>query len=117
MMYSTRPLSLPPPSNQVFIFRDYLPVIVGDEAMKRQLGPYPGYDENVNPSIANVFATAAFRFAHLTIQPTLFRLDEFFRESTRFPSFALFKGFSTPWRVIFEGECWGVGMPGKVSTR
>ncbi|XP_037547967.1 eosinophil peroxidase [Nematolebias whitei] len=88
---------------QVFVFRDYLPHIVGDEAMRRQLGPYPGYNPNVDPSIANVFATAAYRFAHLAIQPVLSRLDENYREHPRFPSVPLFKAFFTPWRVVFEG--------------
>uniref|UniRef100_A0AAQ4QKH5 Myeloid-specific peroxidase n=1 Tax=Gasterosteus aculeatus aculeatus TaxID=481459 RepID=A0AAQ4QKH5_GASAC len=88
---------------QVFVFRDYLPHIVGDEAMLRQLGRYPGYDSNVDPSIANVFATAAYRFAHLAIQPFLARLDERYNESPRFPNVPLFKAFFTPWRIVYEG--------------
>lgn len=90
--------------SQVFVLRDYLPHIVGDEAMRTQLGPYPGYNPNVDPSISNVFATAAYRFAHLTIQPVLSRLDENYREHPRFPSVPLFMSFFTPWRVVFEGE-------------
>lgn len=88
---------------QVFVFRDYLPHIVGPDAMRRHLGRYPGYNANVDPSIANVFATAAYRFAHLAIQPFLFRLDANYREHPQFPSVPLFKAFFTPWRVIFEG--------------
>ncbi|KAM7369063.1 hypothetical protein PAMP_013362 [Pampus punctatissimus] len=87
----------------VFVFRDYLPHIVGDDAMRRQLGRYPGYNPNVNPSIANVFATAAYRFAHLAIQPVLSRLDDNNTENRQFPSVPLFKAFFTPWRIIFEG--------------
>lgn len=89
---------------QVFVFRDYLPHIVGPDAMRTQLGRYPGYNPNVDPSIANVFATAAYRFAHLAIQPFLARLDANYREDPRFPSVPLFKAFFTPWRIIFEGE-------------
>lgn len=89
------------------MFRDYLPHIVGDDAMRRQLGRYPGYNPNVDPSIANVFATAAYRFAHLAIQPSLSRLDANYRENTRFPSVPLFKAFFTPWRIIFEGALSG----------
>ncbi|XP_054468026.1 eosinophil peroxidase isoform X1 [Anoplopoma fimbria] len=107
---------------QVFVFRDYLPHIVGDDAMRRQLGRYPGYNPNVDPSIANVFATAAYRFAHLAIQPFLGRLDENFRETSRFPSVPLFKAFFTPWRIIFEGGIDPLlrgltGSPAKLNTQ
>ncbi|KAM4719236.1 uncharacterized protein FYW61_015078 [Anableps anableps] len=61
-------------------------------------------------------------FAHLAIQPVLFRLDANYREHPRFPSVPLFKAFLTPWRVIFEG---GVdpllrgllGRPAKLNTQ
>ncbi|XP_076876541.1 eosinophil peroxidase isoform X2 [Brachyhypopomus gauderio] len=89
--------------HQIIVFRDYLPHIVGTEAMKKELGHYTGYDPNVVPTIANVFATAAFRFAHLTIQPLVFRLDENFQNHPTFPSVPLFEAFFAPWRVIFEG--------------
>ncbi|XP_029024779.1 eosinophil peroxidase [Betta splendens] len=88
---------------QLFVFRDYLPHIVGDEAMRRQLGRYPGYDPDVDPTISNVFATAAYRFAHLAIQPFVPRLDQNYREDPQFPSVPLFMAFFTPWRVVFEG--------------
>jgi len=90
--------------SQIFSFRDYLPQIVGNAAMRRQLGCYPGYDPNVDPSIANVFATAAYRFAHLAIQPALSRLGANYQESPQFPSVPLFKAFFTPWRLVFEGK-------------
>ncbi|KAI4875193.1 hypothetical protein NFI96_000076 [Prochilodus magdalenae] len=89
--------------HQIVVFRDYLPHIVGPDAMKRLLGPYPGYDANVDPSISNIFATAAYRFAHATIQPLVFRLDENFQNHPQFPSVPLFESFFAPWRVIFEG--------------
>ncbi|KAK3549951.1 hypothetical protein QTP86_016857 [Hemibagrus guttatus] len=88
---------------QIIVFRDYLPHIVGTEAMRRQLGRYPGYNANVNPTISNVFATAAYRFAHATIQPVIFRVDENFQENQRNPSVPLQLAFFTPWRIIFEG--------------
>lgn len=96
-------LCLPTHHPQVFVFRDYLRHIVGDDAMRRYLGRYRRYNPDVDPSIANVFATAAYRFAHLAIQPTLSRLDVTFRENRQFPSVPLFKAFFTPWRIIFEG--------------
>ncbi|KAI5622605.1 eosinophil peroxidase isoform 1 precursor, partial [Silurus asotus] len=89
--------------HQIIVFRDYLPYIVGTEAANKKLGRYPGYDPNVNPTIANVFATAAYRFAHATLQPLIFRLNETFQEHPRFPSVPLHKAFFTPWRIIYEG--------------
>ncbi|XP_045886240.1 eosinophil peroxidase-like [Micropterus dolomieu] len=88
---------------QVFMFRDYLPHILGADMVRTQLGCYPGYDPNVDPSIANVFATAAFRFGHLTVQPLLPRLDANNKEHSQFPSVPLFKAFFAPWRIVFEG--------------
>ncbi|KAG5840312.1 hypothetical protein ANANG_G00187480 [Anguilla anguilla] len=88
---------------QVITFRDYLFYIVGPDYMERYLPAYPGYDENVDPSIANVFATAAFRFAHMAIQPFIFRLDENYSENPAHPSVLLHKAFFTPWRLLFEG--------------
>lgn len=86
------------------MFKEYLPHIVGPDAYNRHLGLYPGYDENVDPTIANVFATAAFRFAHLAIQPMIFRLNENYQNHPQFPSVPLYEAFFSPWRVIFEGE-------------
>ncbi|XP_042344621.1 eosinophil peroxidase-like [Plectropomus leopardus] len=89
--------------SQVITYRDYLRLIVGPDYMAMKLSTYPGYDENMNPSISNVFATAAYRFAHLTIQPTIFRLNERYQEHPKFPSPLLHKAFFAPWRVIHEG--------------
>ncbi|XP_062396246.1 eosinophil peroxidase-like [Sardina pilchardus] len=89
---------------QVITFRDYLLHIVGPDILNgAELGPYPGYDENVDPSISNVFATAAYRFAHLAIQPFMFRLNETYEEHPQFPSVLFHQNFFTPWRLVFEG--------------
>ncbi|XP_070712177.1 eosinophil peroxidase-like [Pempheris klunzingeri] len=88
---------------QVLTFRDYLLHIVGPDVMSRDLSTYPGYDEDVDPSISNVFATAAYRFAHLMIQPFMFRLNEQYQEHSDYPSPLLHKAFFTPWRITFEG--------------
>uniref|UniRef100_A0A6Q2X2F0 C1q domain-containing protein n=1 Tax=Esox lucius TaxID=8010 RepID=A0A6Q2X2F0_ESOLU len=101
---------------------DYLVHIVGPDLIKKKLSSYPGYDENVDPTIASVFATAAFRFAHPTIQPFQFRLDENYNESPRYPSPLLHNAFFTPWRIIFEGGLDPVvrglvGRPNKLNTQ
>uniref|UniRef100_A0A8C1VXX2 Myeloid-specific peroxidase n=1 Tax=Cyprinus carpio TaxID=7962 RepID=A0A8C1VXX2_CYPCA len=108
--------------NQILVFKEYLPHIVGPDAYNRHLGLYPGYDENVDPTIANVFATAAFRFAHLAIQPMIFRLNENYQNHPQFPSVPLYEAFFSPWRVIFEGGIDPllrglIGRPAKLSTQ
>lgn len=73
------------------------------------LPPYTGYNESVDPRIANVFATAAFRFAHVTISPHISRLDENYEENPNYPSISLHQSFFSPWRIIEEGTKWGGG--------
>lgn len=84
-----------------FYFRFWLPHILGEEGM-RLLGKYEGYDPQVNPSIANVFATAALRFGHTLINPILHRLNESF-EAIQDGHLPLHKAFFAPWRVVDEG--------------
>ncbi|XP_036385878.1 eosinophil peroxidase-like [Megalops cyprinoides] len=108
--------------HQVITFRDYLPHIVGSDVMASQLATYPGYDENVDPSVSNVFATAAYRFAHLTVQPYMFRLDADYKESSQFPSVMLHQALLAPWRLVFEGGIDPlirglVGRPAKLNTQ
>ncbi|CAN9504912.1 unnamed protein product [Ophioblennius macclurei] len=88
---------------QMHAYRDYLPHILGEQQMRRIIGRYTGYDSSIDPSIANVFATAAFRFAHLAIQPFFSRLDANYRENPQFGNIPVFKSFFTPWRIPFEG--------------
>ena len=77
--------------------------IVGPDLIAKELSTYPGNDEHVDPSISNVFATAAYRFAQLIVQPFIYRLDEKYQEHPDYPNLLLHKAFFTPWRVIFEG--------------
>uniref|UniRef100_A0ACB8G205 Uncharacterized protein n=1 Tax=Sphaerodactylus townsendi TaxID=933632 RepID=A0ACB8G205_9SAUR len=88
---------------QIINWRDYIPKILGPKATKAYLPPYSSYNESVDPSISNVFATAAFRFAHVTINPFLSRLDENYEENPHHPSISLHQSFFSPWRIIEEG--------------
>ncbi len=56
---------------QIITYRDFLPKLLGGDA----LGRYQGYRPEVNPGIANVFSTAAFRVGHTMLSPNLRRLD------------------------------------------
>ena len=58
---------------QKITFSEWLPAILGTDGMKK-LGLYKGYNPETTPSIANVFATAAFRFGHALIKPIIRRL-------------------------------------------
>lgn len=67
----------------------------------QHVGPYQGYDPTVDPTVSNVFSTAAFRFGHTTIHPLVRRLDAGFQE--RLPPLLLRDAFFSPWRVLKEG--------------
>lgn len=62
---------------QQITFNEFLPILLGQEYLQRfQLKPLePGseqethlYDSNINPSVTNEFATAAYRVGHSLIQ-------------------------------------------------
>ncbi|MFG0255470.1 MAG: peroxidase family protein, partial [Rhodopirellula sp. JB053] len=45
---------------QAITYNEWLPAVLGEDA----LSDYEGYDSTVDPTIANEFSTAAFRFGH-----------------------------------------------------
>lgn len=47
--------------------------IFGLELLRK--GYYEGYDPNVNPTVANAFSTAAYRFGHSLVQHSFVRFD------------------------------------------
>lgn len=88
---------------QILTWEHYLPRVLGEEASSRLMPPYRGYDPEVDPSIANVFATAAFRFAHVTVQPVVSRLGPGYLLDSRHPPLPLHHSLFASWRVVTEG--------------
>ncbi|ALC47914.1 CG42331 [Drosophila busckii] len=66
---------------QHITYREFLPIILGREVCKLfdlellDSGYYNGYDAKVNPTIANAFSSAAFRFGHSLVQSSYTRCD------------------------------------------
>ncbi len=56
---------------QVITYNEFLPALLGPGAISR----YRGYDKRVDGGIMNMFSTAAYRFGHSALSPTLLRLD------------------------------------------
>jgi len=88
--------------HQIVNWNEYLPKILGPTGMQR-MGNFSGYDPSVNPTTSNVFATAAFRFGHVTIHPEFRRLNETFDDHPQFPTILLHEAFFSSWRVIRQG--------------
>lgn len=57
---------------QVITYNEFIPVMLGPNAIPE----YSGYDPNTNPGISNVFSTAAYRFGHSMLPPTLLRINK-----------------------------------------
>ena len=56
---------------QVITYNEFLPLLLGNK-----IPDYSGYKPNINASISNEFATAAYRFGHTMLSPQILRLDE-----------------------------------------
>ncbi|KAG8512396.1 Thyroid peroxidase [Galemys pyrenaicus] len=89
--------------HQIITLRDYVPKILGPEAFGQHVGRYKGYDPTVDPTVSNVFSTAAFRFGHAAVHPLVRRLDAHFQEHPDLPGLRLRDAFFSPWRLIAEG--------------
>ncbi|XP_060059785.1 lactoperoxidase isoform X2 [Erinaceus europaeus] len=86
---------------QIITFRDYLPIVLGDE-MQKWIPPYQGYNKSVDPRIANVF-TFAFRFGHLEVPSTVSRLDENYQPWGPEAELPLHTLFFNTWRIVKDG--------------
>lgn len=70
---------------QHITYREFLPIILGKEVSRLfnleldTSGFYKGYDPGVNPTVANEFSAAAFRFGHSLIQGSYMRADRHHR--------------------------------------
>ncbi|XP_009816049.2 thyroid peroxidase [Gavia stellata] len=89
--------------HQIITLRDYIPKIIGPDAFNLYIGLYTGYDPTMNPTISNIFSTAAFRFGHATIQPVVRRLNAQYLDDPELPNLHLHEVFFSPWRLIKEG--------------
>lgn len=66
---------------QHITYREFLPVLLGAEVMDLfelnvlSKGYYEEYDVRADPTVANSFATAAYRFGHSLVQNSFVRTD------------------------------------------
>ena len=57
---------------QVITYKEFLPLLLGPNAIP----VYSGYDDQVNPAIANEFSAAAYRLGHSMLSSTLLRYNK-----------------------------------------
>ncbi len=99
---------------QVITYREFLPLLLGEDALPR----YRGYDATVDAGIANVFSAASFRLGHSMLSAQVLRLDA---NGDEIPSghLPLRDAFFAPQRLAAEGgiEPMLRGLAAQVSQR
>ena len=83
---------------QAITYNEFLPLLLGQDA----IADYNGYQPDVDPQIANIFATAAFRFGHSMLSSTIHRVGEGGEES-QYGHLSLKDAFFRPDRLVNEG--------------
>lgn len=83
---------------QIITYNEWLPELVGPGA----ISPYSGYDDSVNPNVANEFATALFRIGHSMLPTALPRIGN---DGATIPegSISLADSFFNPGAIENEG--------------
>ena len=80
---------------QAITYNEFLPLLLGTGALQ----PYDGYDSEVDPSISNEFSTAAYRFGHTMLSPSLLLVDRSGDER----EVSLLEAFFNPSMLMEEG--------------
>jgi hypothetical protein len=83
---------------QAITYNDFLPKLVGEDA----IAAYRGYDPDVDPQVSVEFTTAVFRLGHTMLSPTLARMNEA-GEETAGGDVSLRDAFFAPEKLAEEG--------------
>ncbi|MGJ8656264.1 MAG: peroxidase family protein [Akkermansiaceae bacterium] len=83
---------------QAITYNEFLPLLLGPKALPK----YKGYNPHVSADISNEFATAAYRFGHSLLSPTLLRLDAYGNEIAA-GNLSLAAAFFRPTHTVEEG--------------
>ncbi|XP_013398080.1 peroxidasin isoform X2 [Lingula anatina] len=86
---------------QHITYKHWLPKFLGRRGME-MLGPYTGYDPNVDASVTNDFTTSALRVGHTMVNPIIYRFDANYTEIPQ-GHLPLHKAFFAPFRLVEEG--------------
>ena len=84
---------------QAITYNEFLPVLLGPKALR----PYNGYQKQVNPGIAQIFSTAAYRLGHSMLSPALLRLDAHNKPIAE-GHLPLREAFFAPWQLTTKNS-------------
>lgn len=57
---------------QAITYNEFLPALLGKNALR----PYSGYNQDVDPTVCNIFSTACYRLGHSMVSPLIQRLGK-----------------------------------------